>query len=302
MGLIVSGGLGYRVHAELWGRKNWFAFRWRRLDLQAKVVLLSSLLLILVGWLGLLLCESFTAPISPSSTCLPLSASGVLCSSRSRPAPPGFKPFPLAWTMYRRQSGAAHAADVHWRQPWRHRGGLENLHHAILLAATASTLRRREDVALLSRTIDTRLVVQATALVVSSLLFISTMVLLIAVGSHQEFTFLENLFTCIAAFATVGYDVGILEKLNFWGQLVLMVGMFVGRLGLLLLFSALVQPFPQDHACALSTGTTHCLICPSPCLYQALTAPGPGGRPRRGHGKRLPWSAWDALDKQCARS
>jgi Trk-type K+ transport system membrane component len=43
----------------------------------------------------------------------------------------------------------------------------------------------------------------------------------------------------MSAFCTVGLDVGLSAKLNHWGQLVLMVGMFVGRLGILLLLSAI---------------------------------------------------------------
>ena len=246
MGLIVSGGLGYRVHAELRDGKNWFPLRWRRLDLQAKVVLLSSLLLILVGWFGLLFYESFnSARVSFQDLSAAERFWGALFQSVSARTA-GFQTIPLGLEHISGESlvllmllmfiGAS---------PGGTGGGLKTSTMAILLAATASTLRRREDVVLLSRTVDTKLVVQATALVVSSLLFISAMVLLIAIGSNREFTFLESLFTCISAFATVGFDVGILEKLDFRGQLVLMVGMFVGRLGLLLLFSALVQPFPK---------------------------------------------------------
>ena len=246
MGLIVSGGLGYRVHAQLRDGRNWFPLRWRRLDLHAKVVLLSSLLLILVGWLGLLLYEAFNS--SPDSF-QALSATGrfwaaLFQSVSARTA--GFESISLGGLsdgslvllMVLMFVGAS---------PGGTGGGLKTSTMAILLAATASTLRRREDVVLLSRTIDTKLVIQAAALVVSSLLFVSAMVLLIAVGAKQDpdLAFLNILFTCISAFATVGFDVGILQELGQWGQLVLMVGMFVGRLGLLLLFSALVQPFPR---------------------------------------------------------
>jgi Trk-type K+ transport system membrane component len=42
----------------------------------------------------------------------------------------------------------------------------------------------------------------------------------------------------MSAFGTVGLDLGVTAQLNRWGQLVLMVGMFVGRLGILLLLSA----------------------------------------------------------------
>jgi Trk-type K+ transport system membrane component len=38
----------------------------------------------------------------------------------------------------------------------------------------------------------------------------------------------------MSGFGTVGLDLGVTAQLNRWGQLVLMVGMFVGRLGVLL--------------------------------------------------------------------
>ena len=57
--------------------------------------------------------------------------------------------------------------------------------------------------------------------------------------NQEKFTFLEMLFTCISAFATVGFDIGLTIKLNHFGQLILIVGMFVGRLGILLFLSAL---------------------------------------------------------------
>jgi Trk-type K+ transport system membrane component len=43
----------------------------------------------------------------------------------------------------------------------------------------------------------------------------------------------------MSAFCTVGLDVGVTAHLGHWGQLVLMLGMFVGRIGILLLLSAL---------------------------------------------------------------
>jgi trk system potassium uptake protein len=41
------------------------------------------------------------------------------------------------------------------------------------------------------------------------------------------------------AFDAVGLDVGVTAQFNRWGQLVLMVGMLVGRVGILLLLSSL---------------------------------------------------------------
>ena len=50
---------------------------------------------------------------------------------------------------------------------------------------------------------------------------------------------MQILFTCIPAFATVGLDLGVTAELSRFGQGVLLVGMFVGRLGILLLLSAI---------------------------------------------------------------
>jgi Trk-type K+ transport system membrane component len=67
------------------------------------------------------------------------------------------------------------------------------------------------------------------------------------VPGHQDYSFIEKLFTCVSAFGTVGLDLGVTANLNRWGQLVLMVGMFVGRIGILLLLSALYGNRPQPR-------------------------------------------------------
>ena len=66
-------------------------------------------------------------------------------------------------------------------------------------------------------------------------------------SAHDRYSFLEILFTCISAFATVGFDIGVTEHLNVLGQLVLVIGMFVGRLGILLFLSAIWQALNKDR-------------------------------------------------------
>ena len=40
-------------------------------------------------------------------------------------------------------------------------------------------------------------------------------------NSGENFSFLEMLFTCISAFATVGFDLGVTSELGHLGQLIL---------------------------------------------------------------------------------
>ena len=45
----------------------------------------------------------------------------------------------------------------------------------------------------------------------------------------------------------MGFDLGVSARLDRWGQLVLLVGMFIGRLGILLLLSALFGRRPPSR-------------------------------------------------------
>ena len=102
------------------------------------------------------------------------------------------------------------------------------------------------------RELPAKVVLRAIGVAMASAFFVVGMALVLGLGnttagtpSSEAFTFLEKLFTCISAFGTVGLDVGVTAQLNRWGQLVLMVGMFVGRIGILLMLSAIYGHRPQ---------------------------------------------------------
>jgi Trk-type K+ transport system membrane component len=131
-------------------------------------------------------------------------------------------------------------------------GGIRTTTFASLVAATRSTLRGEDTVVIRRRAISDKVVLRAVGVTLASLLFVLLMALVLvldrAVGSDgQSFSFLEKLFTCISAFATVGLDVGVTAELNRWGQLVLMEGMFVGWIGILLLLSAIFGSHPTSR-------------------------------------------------------
>jgi len=133
-------------------------------------------------------------------------------------------------------------------------GGIKTTTFATLMGATRSTLQGRDEVVIHQRQIPDIVVLRAIGVTIASLLFVLLMALLLGLGptsggaaSGATFSFLEKLFTCMSAFGTVGLDLGVTAQLNHWSQLVLMVGMFVGRLGILLLLSALYGSRPQPR-------------------------------------------------------
>jgi Trk-type K+ transport system membrane component len=133
-------------------------------------------------------------------------------------------------------------------------GGVKTTTFAVLMGATRSTLEGRRSVIIDKHEIPGEIVLRAVGVTLASGLFVILMTLLLGLGpatggpsSGQSYSFLEKLFTCVSAFGTVGLDVGVTAHLNRWGQLVLMVGMFVGRLGIMLGLAALYGSRPQSR-------------------------------------------------------
>ncbi len=238
--LIVLGGLGWRVIDDIWTHRN--NLRYKKLTLHSKLVIRTTLNLILFGSIGFLITESllngqFFSDLNFFQRIL--SALFETISARTA----GFTNYPISLNtisdtgilllMTLMFIGASTGGTG---------GGIKTTTFIALMAATRSTLRGQKDVVISNRLISDKVILKAVGITVGSLLFVLLMAMLLSTTNtfvnREKFTFLEMLFTCISAFATVGFDIGLTNKLNHFGQLILIIGMFVGRLGILLLLSA----------------------------------------------------------------
>ena len=243
--MIVVGGIGWRVANDIWNNRFRLG-RLRRLSLHTRLVIRSTALLIAIGAVGLLITEHFgygASAMGPYSFVQRLQI--VLFQSiTTRTA--GFNTIPLSAHQIT-DAGLLLIIVLMFigASPGGTGGGVKTTTFAILMGATRSTLQGRSDVLLHRRQIPDATVLRAVGVTLASALFVVLMALTLGLGNSlgqqqvQSFSFLEKLFTCVSAFGTVGLDLGVTAHLNRWGQLVLMVGMFVGRVGILLLLSAL---------------------------------------------------------------
>jgi len=251
--LIVLGGIGWRVANDLW-QNRWRLLRIQRLSLHTRLVIRTTLALILIGAVGLLFTEHFAVEgvVSGLTWWQKLQVT-LFQSITTRTA--GFNTIPLSLDTLS-DAGLLLMMVLMFigASPGGTGGGIKTTTFAALVAATRSTLNDQEAVVVRNREIPARVVLRAIGVALASALFVLAMTLLLALGrttdgipGSEAFTFLEKLFTCISAFGTVGLDVGVTAKLNPWGQAVLMVCMFVGRIGILLLLSALYGSRPQNR-------------------------------------------------------
>lgn len=251
--LIVTGGIGWRVTHELWSKRRRL-LRLRQLSLHTNLVIQSTLGLIVLGAVGLLATESFATAgvVAPLGWWEKIQV--VLFQSvTTRTA--GFNSIPLSSNTFS-DAGLLLMISLMFigASPGGTGGGIKTTTFAALLAATRSTLQGNTAVVIHDRQIPDKTVLRAVGVTLASVLFVLAMTLLLGLGdiagggsSALKLTFLEKMFTCVSAFATVGLDLGVTAQLNRWGQLVLLVGMYVGRLGILLLLSALVNARPQNR-------------------------------------------------------
>jgi len=241
--LIVMGGLGWRVIDDIWSNRNNLTYK--KLSLHSRLVIRTSFSLIIFGSLGFFITETLlNSQFFGDLNFFEKILSSIFETVSARTA--GFTNFPISLNsisdtgllllMTLMFIGASTGGTG---------GGIKTTTFIALMAATRSTLRGQKDVIISNRLISDKVILKAVGITVGSLLFVLLMAMLLSTTNtfikKESFTFLEILFTCISAFATVGFDIGLTAKLNHFGQFILIIGMFVGRLGILLLLSALWQ-------------------------------------------------------------
>ncbi len=236
-GLIVSGGIGFMVLAELKERLS----ERRRLSLHTKVVLTTTAILIAAGalliWItergnvlrGMSLGEQVLVSLFHSISARTAGFSTVDVGQMGDAAL-----FVLVLLMF---VGAS---------PGSCGGGIKTTNLAILFSLGYNRLMGRTEAVIFRRTVPRETVARSMALLIGSFLFLTFMLLFFLVSEesgvpHKEGLFLEILFELASAFGTVGLSAGMTSRLDALGKVLVAVTMFVGRLGLLTMAFALAK-------------------------------------------------------------
>ena len=238
--LVVLGGIGFPVIYELYSMRR---AHHTRLSLHARLVLVTTAILIAGGALLILLLESKNADEQ-----LPWQAkllTSLFQSVTTRTA--GFNSMdigslsnPTLFIMIILMFVGASPASCG--------GGIKTTTFAVIMAQIKARFYGREDTNLYFRRIPSASISKAITLAFFStaIIILWTVLLLItelAGLSHRESRglFLELLFEVTSAFATVGLSTGITSTLSPLGRLLIVLLMFIGRLGSLTIALAVSQ-------------------------------------------------------------
>lgn len=243
MTLIILGGIGFLVIRELlaWvkaGGQN--ARRPVRISLHGKMVLVTSAVLILcgallIGWLergnalaGMSFGEGFWIALFQSVSPRTAGFNSVDLNAFRAPT--------LFLIMFLMFVGAS---------PGSAGGGVKTTCLALFFAVFYNRIKGNPHVSLFHRTIPDELVTKALALVLLATVLIGwALFALLVVQSpdpaHENpREFLAYAFEAVSAFGTVGLSMGMTADLNTAGKWIIILLMFVGRVGLLTLAFAI---------------------------------------------------------------
>jgi len=231
LALLVVGGLSYVALANVASQR-----RFSRLTLDTRIVLTISGVLLIAGTLVYLVAE-WANPDTMGGFSFSQKLMCALFQSAT-PRTAGFTTvnvgslhsYTLLFTMFLMFVGGAAGSTA---------GGIKVNTFGLLVATVVSTLRGRQQAEAFGRRFNTDHVFRALAVALIALTFLGIVILLLSYT--EETDTLSVAFEAVSAFATVGLSTGITPGLSEVGRAILIVTMFVGRLGPLYVALALVQ-------------------------------------------------------------
>lgn len=232
MTLFITGGLGFAVVLNV-------ADKWRRpvhLNFHSKLVLLLTAMLLITAFVVV-----FALEYSNEDTLAGLPWPEKLLGTAFTAATPRTAGFNTLPTDALRQPTQFFIILLMFigASPASTGGGIKTATLGVVLVAVYSMVRGDPDAVLFKRRLPQYIIHKALAIIMISLILVISVTLLLSIT--EPFEFLDVLFESVSAFGTVGLSTGITPDLSAIGKVIIIVTMFVGRVGPVTLTLAFAQ-------------------------------------------------------------
>ena len=231
--LIIIGGIGFPVLSDL--RRNMFnKTGFKRLTLHSKIVLSTTLILIIVGIIGFFIAEYHN--IMQGYTFSQRMFASYFQSVTTRTA--GFNTIDngmlskgsVMLSLLLMFIGAS---------PGSTGGGVKTTAIAVIVVSVLAMFGKNRDVNIFNRRVAESIIKRVMALIAMAFILIFAMTFLLFLS--DDFSFEQTLFEAISAFGTVGLSMGITSQLSDIGQIIIISLMYLGRVGPLTLIFAISE-------------------------------------------------------------
>lgn len=222
--LIIIGGIGFIVIADLFQHKRW--------SLHSRLAIITTLCLIIGGTVAYFLLE-----YSNTLAMLSMPSKGLASYFQAvTPRTAGFNTLDMAkllpasalLMMLLMFIGAS---------PGGTGGGVKTTTFSVILFTVFATLKNSRDTVIMNRRIPVETVRRAFTIVLLALTVVAVAVFILA--NTEKAGLMQIAFEVFSAFGTVGLSMGITPYLTSIGKIVIIMVMFIGRVGPLALLLAL---------------------------------------------------------------
>ncbi len=247
MFLIIIGGLGFVVLMDLGnihikpvtGHKTV-----RRWSVQTKLVLIVTGILLLGGTLILMLTQPFEGGM------LNRFMQALFSSVTARTA--GFNT--VDFSMFNVPSVLLIITLMFiGASPGSTGGGIKTTTVGILFASLASIISGKNRIVLFRKSVSYTVLNRALVIFAFSIIVISVSTFFLTIT--EQVPLIDLFFEEVSAYATVGLSRGVTTQLSDWGRLIIILSMFIGRVGALTLAFAITPPkdkprleYPQEKS------------------------------------------------------
>lgn len=239
MALIVLGGIGFYtltdVSHNIYKKKHI-----RHLKVSSKIVLITTLILIVVGCLVFFVFENHNSQLLTFSDRL---FHSLFLSITARTA--GFNTISMELLT---PATAMFLIILMWigASPGSTGGGIKTTTFALAVITLFNIIRGKERIEVLNREINVNNSRQASMVIISSLIFLGIGTTLL-VWLEPKLNPLDLIFEATSAISTVGLSRNITTNLGIFGKIIIIILMFVGRIGVLTFFLSLHKPKPEPN-------------------------------------------------------
>ncbi len=202
--LIIFGGLGFTVYIDIYKKR-----RFRNLSLHSKVVISITGILLLLGTIAYFILEHKSASMEGLTLKGKILASFFMSSS-------------VIVTIMLMFIGASPASTG---------GGIKTTTFGVLLFSTLSVLRGNDETEIFHKTIPRDALLKSLCIfsLGSALVIFSSLCITIIEGG--KFLYLDILYEIVSAIGTVGVSRGLTANLSSLSKLIIIVLMYLGRVG-----------------------------------------------------------------------
>ena len=231
--LIIIGGIGFLTWDDIYTNK----MKFKRYRMQSKIILVTTACLILIPIIFFFTCD--LKNLSAGNRLL----AAAFQSVTTRTA--GFNTIDIS-----KMSEASKAVMILLMliggSPGSTAGGMKTTTFTVLLLNAIATFRSQENAGAFGRRLEYHVIKNAAtiAILYFTLFFCGGL----AISVYEELPLLDCLYEAASAVGTVGLTLGITPKLHMFSQIVLIILMYLGRVGGLTLIYAVLSRRNRGNA------------------------------------------------------